>query len=107
MSAAGLEGEELVFQLWNCPSETLQRQMHDLGYKVVSSEVELLQAIKKLAVKKHNNVVKVIEFLSVSQTEGEKISSLSSRISRKAWLCDFTVSCPGQCGIVTQRVRRR
>ena len=72
--------------------------MPDLGYKVVSSEVELLQAIKKLAVKKHNNVVKVIEFLSVTQTEGEKISSLSSRISRKARLCDFTVSCPGQCG---------
>ena len=98
VSAAGLEGEELVFQLWNCPSETLQRQMHDLGYRVVFSEVELLQAIKKLAVKKHNNVVKVIEFLAVSQTEGEKISSLSSRISGKARLCDFTVSCPGQCG---------
>ena len=62
VSAAGLVGEELVFQLWNCPSETLQRQLHDLGYRVVSSEVELLQAIKKLAVKKHNNVVKVIEF---------------------------------------------
>ena len=24
VSAAGLVGEELVFQLWNCPSETLQ-----------------------------------------------------------------------------------
>ena len=24
-SAAGLEGEELVFQLWNCPSDVLQR----------------------------------------------------------------------------------
>ena len=98
VSAAGLVGEELVFQLWNCPSETLQRQMHDLGYRVVSSEVELLQAIKKLAVKKHNNVVKVIEFLAVSQTEGEKVSSLSSRISGKARLCDFSVTCPGQCG---------
>ena len=89
VSAAGLVGEELVFQLWNCPSETLQRQLHDLGYRVVSSEVELLQAIKKLAVKKHNNVVKVIEFLAVTQTEGEKVSSLSSRISGKARLCDF------------------
>ena len=98
VSAAGLVGEELVFQLWNCPSETLQRQLHDLGYRVVSSEVELLQAIKKLAVKKHNNVVKVIEFLAVTQTEGEKVSSLSSRISGKARLCDFSVTCPGQCG---------
>merc|ERR1711989_125743 len=98
VSAAGLVGQKLVFQLWNCPSETLQRQMHDLGYRVVSSEVKLLQAIKKLAVKKHNNVVKVIEFLAVSQTEGEKISSLSLRISGKARLCDFSVSCPGQCG---------
>merc|ERR1712177_180033 len=98
VSAAGLVGEELVFQLWNCPSETLQRQLHDLGYRVVSSEVELLQAIKKLAVKKHNNVVKVIEFLVVTQTEGEKVSSLSSRISGKARLCDFSVTCPGQCG---------
>ena len=97
-SAAGLEGEELVFQLWNCPSDVLQRQMHDLGYKVKSSEDDLLQAIKKLAVKKHNNVVKVIEFLSVTQTEGENISSLSSRISGKARLCDFTVECTGQCG---------
>ena len=96
-SAAGLEGEELVFQLWNCPSDVLQRQMHDLGYKVKSSEDDLLQAIKKLTVKKHNNVVKVIEFLSVTQSEGENISSLSSRISGKARLCDFTVGCTGQC----------
>merc|ERR1712002_3145 len=97
-SAAGLEGEELVFQLWNCPSDVLQRQMHDLGYKVRSSENELLQAIKKLAVRKHNNVVKVIEFLSVTQLEGESIASLSSKISGKARLCDFTVECTGQCG---------
>ena len=73
VSGAVLVGEELVFQLWNCPSETLQRQMHDLGQRVVSSEVELLQAIKKLAVNKHNNVVKVIKVLVVTQTEGEKI----------------------------------
>merc|ERR1712041_1357 len=98
VSAAGLVGEDLVFQLWNCPSETLQRQLHDLGYRVVSSEVELLQAIKKLAVKKHNNVVKVIEFLAVTQTEEEKISSLSSRISGKARLCDFSITCHGHCG---------
>merc|ERR1712002_555699 len=98
VSAAGLEGQELVFQLWNCPSDTLQRQMHDLGYKVKSSENDLLQAIKKLAVKKHNNVVKVIEFLSVTQLEGENIASLSSKISGKARLCDFTVECTGQCG---------
>ena len=98
VSSTGLAGEELVSQLWNCPSETLQRQMHDLGRRAVSSEAELLQAIKKLAVKKHNNVVKVIEFLAVSQTEGEKVSSLSSRISGKARLCDFSVTCPGQCG---------
>merc|ERR1712120_111176 len=98
VSVCRCEGEELVFQLWNCPSETLQRQLHDLGYRVVSSEVELLQAIKKLAVKKHNNVVKVIEFLAVSQTEGEKVSSLSSRISGKTRLCDFSITCPGQCG---------
>merc|ERR1712112_253437 len=97
-SAAGLEGEELVFQLWNCPSDVLQRQMHDLGYKVRSSENELLQAIKKLAVRKHNNVVKVIEFLSVKQLEGENIASLSSKISGKARLCDFTVECTGHCG---------
>ena len=96
-SAAGLEGKELVFQLWNCPSDILQRQMQDLGYKVKSSEDELLQAIKKLVVKKHNNVVKVIEFLSVSQSEGENISSLSSSISGKARLCDFTIGCSGQC----------
>merc|ERR1711867_120830 len=40
VSAAGLVGEDLVFQLWNCPSESLQRQLHDLGYRVVSSEVD-------------------------------------------------------------------
>ena len=73
VSGAVLVGEELVFQLWNCVRETLQRQMHDLGQRVVSSEVELLQAIKKLAVNKHNNVVKVIKVLVVTQTEGEKI----------------------------------
>ena len=95
VSSTGLAGEELVSQLWNCPSETLQRQMHDLGRRAMSSEAELLQAIKKLAVKKHNNVVKVIEFLAVSQTEGEKVSSLSSRISGKARLCNFSVTCPG------------
>ena len=98
VSAAGLAGEDLVFQLWNCPSESLQRQLHDLGYRVVSSEVELLNAIKKLAVKKHNNVVKVIEFLAITQTEEEKISSLSSRISGKARLCDFSITCHGHCG---------
>ena len=97
VAAAGLEGQELVFQLWNCPTDVLQRQMHGLGYKVTSSEDDLLQAIKKLAVKKHNNVVKVIEFLSVIQTEGENISSLSSRISGKARLCDFTVVCTNLC----------
>ena len=86
VTSSGLTGEELVSQLWNCPSETLQRQMHDLGRRDMSSEAELLQAIKKLAVKKHNNVVKVIEFLAVSQTEGEKVSSLSSRISGRARL---------------------
>ena len=97
VAAASLEGQELVFQLWNCPTDVLQRQMHDLGYKVTSSEDDLLQAIKKLAVRKHNNVVKVIEFLSVIQTEGENISSLSSRISGKARLCDFTVDCTNLC----------
>ena len=51
--------------------------MHSHGYKVTTSEDDLLHAIKKLSVKKHNNVVKVIEFLSVIKTGGENISFLS------------------------------
>ena len=51
VAAAGVEGLELIFQVLNCPTDVLERQMHGLGYKVTSSEDNLLHAIKKLAVK--------------------------------------------------------
>ena len=53
-----------------------------------------MEEIKKLAVKKRNNLVNIIELQGMGQQRDEKISAFLARLNGKADLCDYLVECP-------------
>ena len=91
--ATKLSGQNICDQLWHCPSESLKKKLFNLGIKATNSESEILDGIKKLCVKTHNNLVNIIRFQEIKQEDGETIQQFSARLNGAANTCDFTVKC--------------
>ena len=61
IKGTGLVGESMVLHLWEACSELLQRSLHHAGAGSEENADALMSTIKTLAVKKHNNLVNIIE----------------------------------------------
>ena len=89
-----LEGESVILHLWEACSEPLQRSLHHALAGTETNADRLLSLIKTLAVKKHNNLVSIIEMQRIGQKHDESIMAYSARANGKASLCDLFVECP-------------
>ena len=57
-----------------------------------------MSAMKKLAIKCQNQLVNIVEFLSLQQDTEEPVSMFVSRLRGQAKVCQFSVQCPkDQC----------
>jgi hypothetical protein len=81
-------------ELWQCLSAGLtQVCMYDRIEKSTTTPRELLDAIKRLAIRKHNILISQVQFLSMGQKREEPRLSYSARLGGKASLCKFMVAC--------------
>ena len=65
--STGLEGQSVIDQLWACASHSLARSCYQSGAMATTTEKELLEIMKKLSIKSQNNLISVVQFLSMSQ----------------------------------------
>ena len=74
----------IVLHLWEACTESLQRSLHHAGAGVISDHEQLLNIIKTLAVKKHNNLVNILKLQKMGQEKGETMSAYSARLNGQA-----------------------
>ena len=75
VTGTNLTGSSVVLHLWEACSESLQRSLHHAGAGSVTYSHQLMNNIKQLAVKKHNNLVKFLELQKMGQQRGKNIST--------------------------------
>ena len=69
-------GEELISdQLWACCDGDLEKSVYSIGITSKTSEADLLEAMKKLAVRSQNTLVNVVKFLDMAQDQDETSGS--------------------------------
>ena len=95
VKGTGLTGDSVVLHMWEACSDTLQRSLHHAGAGAEEDAEKLMALIKSLSVKKHNNLVNIIELQRIGQHRDETVMAYSARINGQASLCDLYVECPG------------
>ena len=94
--------EDKIYNLWGCLSEPLVRAAMDNGLDAgVTTEVEFLEGIRKLAVKAQNSLVARVKFLNTGQDRDKKVNNYVSRLRGAAIGCQFEVKCPSCQGTVS------
>ena len=91
--ATNLVGQNICDQLWHCPSESLKIKVFNSGIRATNTETEILDGIKKLCVKRHNNLVNILRFHDLQQDEVESIQQFAARLNGAASTCNFTIKC--------------
>ena len=90
---AGADSELISDQLWACCEEDLERAVYNSGVTSKTSETELLEVMKKLAVRSQNTLVNVVKFLNMSQQQDESAGNFTARLKGQASVCNFLVKC--------------
>ena len=88
-----LDGQKAVDQLWACCTEELARSVYDGGTGNNCTEVSLLLAMEKLAVRAQNKLVNVVNFLGMSQDREETAGAFATRLRGQGAICDFIAKC--------------
>ena len=97
--STGLTGQGIMDQLWACASANLKKRCHQSGATDQTTEDELLGMMKRLSIKAQNDLVNVVEFLSMGQNTEEPVTQFVSRLKGQADICEFEVKCPREgCG---------
>ena len=73
-----------------CPKE-LQDDLHNVGITITSTEKEITDQIKELAVKTPNRLLSLCNFMNMCQKEGKGVRQYSARLKGVANLCNFMV----------------
>lgn len=104
--AVHLAGPDVAIQLLECLEPALRRNVtrNIVGPLPIEqhSEVELLEAIKALAVREENPKVARVALSRMVQDRGESIRSYAARRRGQAEVCMFTKKCSG-CEVVKSR----
>ena len=97
--STGLTGPSIMDQLWACASANMKKRCHQSGATDQTTEEQLLEMMKRLSIKAQNNLVNVVEFLSMAQNTEEPVTQFVSRLKGQAGICDFEVKCSrDDCG---------
>ena len=94
--STGLKGQSIIDHLWTTASPALARRCYEAGNADNITETKLLERMKKLAIRAQNNLVNVVEFLSMTQDTEEPAAMFISRLRGQAKVCDFSVKCPSE-----------
>ena len=93
MLGSNMTAAEEIQQMWAACSQSLQRQLHNGGGARAKTPTQLLASIKFLAVKRHNNIVNIVEFQRMGQLPDETVNAFSTRLNGHADICDLFVPC--------------
>ena len=85
--------QEIIDQLWGCLADGLERAAQMDGAGDLTTEKELKDRIKRLAVKQQNTLVSQVRFLQMGQDRDEPVAGFVARLRGTAQLCDFMVTC--------------
>ena len=88
-----LDGQKAIDQLWACCSDELARAVYDSGTGSDCTELALLLAMEKLAVRAQNKLVNVVTFLGMSQDREEPAGGFAARLRGQGAICDFVIDC--------------
>ena len=69
--STGLEGQNILDQLWACAGSSLARRCYEAGNTDNITEENLLARMKKLAIRAQNKLVNIVEFLNIAQAIGK------------------------------------
>ena len=98
-TAVRLTDADTRIQLLECLDPNLRRDVtrNAVGPTPIEeyTEVDLLAAIRALAVREENPKVARVALSRMVQDRGEPIRSFAARLRRQAEVCMFTLKCPG------------
>ena len=93
VEATHIQGKEKVIQLLECCDEQLRKDLtrNSGGSLTNKSPEEVLEAIKKLAVREENAMVARVQLHNMKQDRDETVRSFCARLRG---VCKFLVDCP-------------
>lgn len=97
VEATKVKGKERIIQLLECCDEALRRDLtrSASGSLTDKTEVEVLTAIRTLAVREENTMVARVSLHSMTQDRDETIRSFVARLRGQANVCKYFVQCTG------------
>ena len=95
-TATKVSGENIVIQLLECCEETLRKDLTRTngGTLTGKPEVDVLNAIKRLAVREENVMISRVQLNNMKQDRDEPIRNFAARIRGQASVCKYRVKCP-------------
>ena len=95
--ATKVTGKDKVVQLLEYCNEQLRKDLtrNVRGLLTNKAEIEVLAAIKKLAVREENTMVARVQLHNKCQDHDKTIRSFGARLRSQAGVCKFLVKCPG------------
>ena len=99
-------GKDKVIQLLKCCDEQLRKDLtRNAGSSLTDkTAAEVMEAIKKLAVREENTMVARVQLNNMRQDRDKTIRSFGARLRGQAGVCKFLVTCPGcSAEIITQK----
>ena len=96
VKATRLKGADIAIQLLECCDDTLRRDLTRSARKSLADlpESDILDAIKKLAVREENPMVARVTLGNMRQDRDEPIRSFGARVRGQANICGFVQPCP-------------
>ena len=89
----GVSDQYVTDQLWACCESSLETAIYNNGVNSETNETNLLEAMKRLAVRVQNNLVNVVKFLDLTQDQDETAGAYTARLKGNASICNFTIKC--------------
>ena len=81
-------------QLWACCSDELEVSVYNSDASTSTEVKELMDTIRKLAVRRQNSLVNTTQFLDMAQDNEETAGSFTARLKGQASTCSFSLPCP-------------
>ena len=93
--ATNIKGKTLILQLLECCDEQLRRDLtrDTIGALTSKSEEELIDGMKKFAVREENPMVARVELHSMVQGHDEAVRVFGARVRGQANVCKYTLKC--------------
>lgn len=92
--ATKLGDRDIVFQLLECCDEPLRKDLsRKSGNLTTRTETEVLEAIRKLAVREENTMVARVRLADMRQDHDEPVRNFGARLRGQACICKFFLKC--------------